>query len=293
MIRGRITAINNLTPDEFLGEGKNKHNSLERDLNLTWSNQLAPSNTLLEGTWSMEAGPDVVISIEEEMAREVGLSLGDEITFDIAGQLVTAEINSIRKVDWDSFEPNFYVIFNDQSLIDMPSTYITSFYLSPQQKPLLNDLVRAFPTVSVIELDIILAEVRGVLDKATVAVEVVLVFIVFAGIAVLFATTLSSLDEKLYESAILKTLGANRGFVSKTIFVEYCMLGVLSGLLAAIATEGLAFALYEFVFKIDWQFHYWLWLAAPILGLLIIVPAGVLGNRPVLSTPPKVVLNSY
>ena len=293
MIRGRITAINNMTPDEFLGEDKNKHNSLERDLNLTWSNQLAASNTLLEGTWSMEAGPEVLISIEEEMATEVGLTLGDQITFDIAGQLITAEINSIRKVDWDSFEPNFYVIFNDQALVELPSTYITSFYMTPQQKPLLNDIVRQFPTVSVIELDIIMAEVRGVLDKATVAVEVVLVFIVFAGIAVLFATTLSSLDEKLYESAILKTLGANRGFVSKTIFVEYCMLGVLSGLLAAIASEGLAFALYEFVFKIDWKLHYWLWLVAPILGLLIIVPAGVLGNRPVLSTPPKVVLNSY
>ena len=293
MVRGRIMEINGMSPDDFLGENSNRHNSLERDLNLTWSNQLAASNILLEGEWSMDAGPEAVISIEEEMATEVGLTLGDTLTFDIAGRPISATINSIRKVDWDSFEPNFYVIFNDQALVDMPATYITSFYLTPEQKPLLNDIVREFPTLSIIELDIIMTEVRGVLDKATVAVEVVLVFIVFAGIAVLFATTLSSLDEKLYESAILKTLGAKRAFVSKTIIIEYCILGVLSGLLAATASEGLAFALYEFVFQIDWHFHLWLWLTAPLLALIIIVPAGVLGNRSVLSMPPKVVLNNY
>ncbi len=293
MVRGRITAINSMSPDEFLGDDKNRHNSLERDLNLTWSKQLSPSNIVVDGHWAMDIGSEVVISIEDEMANEVGLSIGDKLTFDIAGQLITAEIGSIRKVNWDSFEPNFYVIFNDQALIDYPSTFITSFYLAPEQKPLLNDIIREFPTISVIELDLIMGEVREVLDKATVAVEVVLVFIVFAGIAVLFATTLSSLDEKLYESAILKTLGANRSFVRKTILVEYCMLGILSGLLAAIASEGLAFALYEYVFKIDWQIHLWLWVLAPFFGLLIIVPAGILGNRRVLSMPPKLILNDY
>jgi putative ABC transport system permease protein len=98
------------------------------------------------------------------------------------------------------------------------------------------------------------------------------------------------LDEKLYESAVLKTLGANRAFVRKTTLVEYWILGLLSGLFAAFASEGLAWALYSQVFKMEPVFHGWLWITAPLVGLFMVVPAGIIGNRQVLSLPPVAIL---
>lgn len=292
MVRGRITAFNGKEPSSFLAEEAQNHNSLRRDLNLTWANELPESNKLLSGEWNMQAADAPVISLEKEMANALGLKLGDTMTFNIGGDEITAPISSIRSVQWDSFQPNFYVIFNDGALKDLPSTYITSFFLEPGRKFFLNEIVRQFPTVSVIELDLILNEVRKVLEKATLAVEVVLVFIVFAGIAVLLATTIASLDEKTYESAVLKTLGANKAFVRRATLVEYWVLGLLAGAMAATASEGLAFLLYEYVFKMAPEWHIWIWLAAPIAGLLMVVPAGMLGNRKVLSQPPAAVLGA-
>jgi len=293
MVRGRVVALNEQDPKDYLGENSRGHNSLRRELNLTWASEFPEANTLLSGEWQMAPAENPVISIEQEMAERLNLTLGDSMTFNIAGDEITATIESIRKVEWDSFQPNFYVIFNDQALQKFPSTYITSFYLSPDRKLVLNDLVQAFPTVSIIELDLILSEVRKVLDKASLAVEVVLIFVVLAGLAVLFATTRATLDEKLYESALLKTLGANRAFVRKTTLVEYWLLGLLAGILAAIASEGLAFVLYEYVFKMTPQWHWWLWLGAPLAGMLLVVPAGGLGNRKVFSLPPITLLNEH
>ncbi|NVJ61666.1 MAG: FtsX-like permease family protein [Gammaproteobacteria bacterium] len=291
MVRGRVVELNGKDPKEYLGEGSRGHNSLRRELNLTWSDTFPEANSLVEGEWQMEPSAQPVISIEDRMAERLQLKLGDTMTFSVGSDRITATINSIRKIEWDSFQPNFYVIFNRGSLDQLPATYITSFYLSPEEKPLLNNMVQQFPTVSVIELDLILTEVRKVLEKASLAVEIVLVFVVLAGLAVLFATTRATLDEKLYESALLKTLGANKAFVRKTTLVEYWVLGVLSGGLAAVASEGLAYVLYEQVFKMSAQFHWWLWLGAPLIGLLLIVPAGTLGNRQVFSLPPVAILN--
>lgn len=291
MVRGRVTELNGEKPEQVLPEKAQNHNSLRRELNLTWRSEMPEANSIEQGEWNMTDATEPQISMEQKMAEALHLTLGDEVTFTIGGQTISAPITSIRKVDWDSFQPNFYVIFNPGALDEMPSTYITSFFLPPDQKLVLNELVRQFPTVSVIELDLILNEVRSVLEKASLAVEMVLVFVILAGLAVLFATTRATLDEKLYESAILKTLGARRDFIRKTTLVEYWVLGILSGGMAAIATEGLAFALYTYIFKMDAVWHAWIWLAAPVAGLLMVVPAGAIGNRKVLSLPPVAILN--
>ncbi len=290
MVRGRVVALKGQEPLEILPEKSKRHNTLRRDLNLTWAKEFPDANTLMQGQWIMEAGETPVISIERKMAEELTLELGDTMTFNIGGDEITATIESIREVQWDSFQPNFYVIFNPGALDNMPATYITSFYLPSEQKLFLNDVLARFPTVSVIELDLILNEVRQVLDKASLAVEVVLVFVILAGLAVLFATTRATLDEKLYESAVLKTLGANRQFVRKTTLVEYWVLGLLAGVLAAMAAEGLAWVLYSQIFKMEPVWHGWLWITAPLAGLLMVVPAGLIGNRQVLSLPPVAIL---
>ncbi|MCO7225401.1 ABC transporter permease [Pleionea sp. CnH1-48] len=290
MIRGRMVAINDQAPKDVLSEKALKHNTLRRDLNLTWSSQMADSNQLLEGDWSMGANEQTHISVEQKMAKELGLKLGDSLTFDIGGRQVSAPITSIRKVDWDSFEPNFYVIFNDESLKSFPSTYMTSFFLASDRKLLLNDLLERYPTVSIIELDLILKEVRKVFTQASLAVEIVLIFVILTGLAILFATIRATLDDKMYEAALLKTIGANKGFVRKTTLVEYWVLGVLAGGFAALSAQSLALVLYQQVFQITPEFHGWLWFSAPLVAVALIVPAGVWGNQRVLKTPPAQIL---
>lgn len=290
MVRGRVVAINGRPLVEVLGEDyEQRHNSVRRELNLTWSAKLPDANRVVRGEWALDRS-DNQISVEEEMAGALHLQLGDTLTFNIGSFEVTGIIGSIRKVDWDSFKPNFYVIFPPGVLETFGATYITSFYLPPENKRVLNELLKRFPMVSIVELDRILAQVRSILDQASLAIEFVLGFVLAAGLAVLMATMYATLDEKIYEAGLLRTLGAANRFIRRCTVTEYWMLALLAGGMAAITSECVAFALYRFVFHIDVQWHVWLWLAAPLLGMLLVVPAGLWGTRRVLKEAPYRVL---
>jgi putative ABC transport system permease protein len=290
MVRGRIVAINGRPLAEALGEDyEQRHNSVRRELNLTWSEKLPDANRVVRGEWTLDRS-DNQISIEQEMADALRLRLGDTLTFNIGSFKVTAAIGSIRKVDWDSFKPNFYVIFPPGVLETFGATYISSFYLPPGSKRLLNGLLKRFPMVSVIELDRILSQVRAILDQASLAIEFVLGFVLAAGLAVLLATVYATLDEKIYEAGLLRTLGAANRFIRRCTVTEYGILALLAGGMAAITSECIAFALYRFVFHIEAQWHAWLWLAAPPLGMLLVVPAGLWGTRRVLKEAPYRIL---
>lgn len=289
MVRGRITAVNGKTLAEAYGEDYEQlHNSLRRELNLTWTAELPEDNRLVRGGWRMQE-PDK-ISIEEEMAGTLQLEPGDALTFNIGGFETTAVIENVRSVNWDSFKPNFYVIFPPGVLEDLGATYITSFHLPPERKPLLNDLLEQFPTVSVIEFDRVLAQVRQVLEQASLAIQLLLLFVIAAGLAVLLATVYSTLDEKIYEAGLLRTLGANNRFIRRCTATEYWVLGLLAGTMAAISAEAIAYGLYHYVFKIDARLHAWLWIGAPLTGMLLVVPAGLWGTRQVAGVTPYRIL---
>lgn len=290
MVRGRIIEINNQPVDEVLGEDyEQRHNSVRRELNLTWSETLPEGNRIVSGEWKLHETNNE-ISIEEEMAGALNLQLGDALTFNVGSFEVAATISSIRKVDWDSFRPNFYVIFSPGMLEEFGATYITSFHLPAESKPVLNELLKQFPMLSVVELDRILSQVRNILDQASLAIEFVLFFVLAAGLAVLLSTIYATLDEKIYEAGLLRTLGAANNFIRRCTITEYWMLGLLASGMAAITSESIAFALYHFVFQIDVRWHVWLWLAAPALGMLLVVPAGLWGTRRVLKEAPYRVL---
>ncbi|HEX5055810.1 MAG TPA: FtsX-like permease family protein [Gammaproteobacteria bacterium] len=289
MVRGRITAVNGKTPAEVYGEDYEQlHNSLRRELNLTWTAELPEDNRLVRGAWNMRQQNR--ISIEEEMAQTLKLKPGDTLTFNIGGFETSAAIESVRAVNWDSFKPNFYVIFPPGALENMGASYITSFYLPPERKPLLNELLEQFPTVSVIEFDRVLAQVRQVMEQASHAIQLMLLFVIAAGLAVLLATVYSTLDEKIYETGLLRTLGAGGGFIRACTVTEYWVLGLLAGTMAAGGGEAIAGALYHYVFKIDARWHAWLWFGAPLLGILLVVPAGLWGTRRVTRVAPHRIL---
>ena len=230
------------------------------------------------------------MSVEARLANRLGIALGDELGFRIGAQPVSARVTSIRSVQWDSFRPNFYMVFPPGVLDTLPATYMTSFYLAPEDKAVLQELVRRFPAVTVLELDLIIEQVGRIFRQATLAVEYVLLFVLLAGFAVLFAALQSSLDERLHEGALLRALGASRRQLRRAHVAEFAALGLLAGLIAAGGTEALAWVLYSQVMQLDYSFKWPLWIATPLVGALLVGAAGYWGTRPVLERSPLILL---
>ncbi|MCR4347567.1 MAG: hypothetical protein NUV55_10275 [Sulfuricaulis sp.] len=290
MVRGRLTGINGKPVVEAVTKEESGNEAIQRELNLTWTDTVPSDNRIVHGTWWDRTAPDNRVSVEEKLAKKLGVKLEDELTFSIAGAELRTRVANIRTVQWDSFHPNFYMIFPPGTLDTFPATYLTSFYLGPDQKPQLTSLVRAFPAITVLEMDQVLSQVRTILAQVTAAVELVLLFVLAAGFAVLFAALATSLDERFYEGALLRTLGARRQQLRAAHFAEFSVLGLLAGLLAAIGTELIAYVLYTRAFELEYSFKWPVWLAAPFLGGLLIGLAGYWGTRRVVRQSPLTIL---
>ena len=216
--------------------------------------------------------------------------MGDRLTLRIGAEEFEAEVRSIRRVDWQSMRPNFYVVFPRQVLEQYPGMYMTSFRLLPDQKPVLNQLVSVLPTVTVIELDLVLREMRTVIDQVAGALELVLSVILASGALVLISGVRSSLDARLRESALMRALGARARVVLGTLWIEFLVLGAMAGTLAAAGTEVAAWALQTQVFDMTWSPTIALWWVGPVTGALIVGALGVWSCRRVVNTTPVALL---
>ncbi len=214
LVRARLAAVNGVPVDKLHFESDRAQGFVEREANPTWSRMLRDDNRLVAGRWwSAGDGGGARVSVEKEYAERLGLKLGDTLTYDVAGEPVSARIASLRDVRWDSFQPNFFVVFSPGVLEGVTGTLITSVHVDRSQRPLLVDLVRRFPEVTIIDIDALLTQVREVMDKAALSVQYVFAFTLAAGIMVLLAAVQATRDERHFESAILRTLGASRGVV--------------------------------------------------------------------------------
>ncbi len=293
MVRGRLARINGIESHAFVGDVEKGRGALNREINLTWADSLPADNQITAGHWftTADAGKPLV-SIEDKLARRMGVKLGDELTFSFGGDELAVKVSSLRSVQWDSFHPNFFMIFPSGVLDRFPATYITSFYLPQARKGELAEMLRQFPALTVIDMDRIMDQVRRILAQVTLAVEYVLVFVLLAGFAVLYAALQASLDERLHEGALLRTLGASRGQLRSGHLAEYAALGFLAGVFAAVGAELIALILYQQVFHLDYHFKWWLWLVLPPLGAILIGVAGYRGTRRVIQVSPLRVLNT-
>lgn len=289
MVRGRLTAVNGVAV--AARAQRNGDESIHREFNLSWSNTLQQDNAIVAGHWWQPADRGRPrVSVEQGVAERLGIKLGDELSFAFGGQALQVKVASVRTVQWDSFKPNFFMIFPPGVIEQYPATYITSFYLPPTESTLLAQMVRSFPAVTVIDLDRIMDQVRRILSQVTLAVEYVLVLVLLAGFAVLYAALQASLDERLYEGALLRTLGASRYQLRAGHLAEYALLGVLAGLFAAAGAEFIAWLLYTRVFHLEYHLKWQLWATLPPLGTLLIGAAGYWGTRRVVQYSPLVVL---
>ncbi|HDS1737242.1 ABC transporter permease [Pseudomonas sp. BP8] len=292
VIPGRLTHINQEPVRQLVSKESTGERAVQRDLSLTWAADLPQGNALVAGSWWQPNPPsDAVpgVSVESELATSLNLKLGDLLDFDIGGQQRQARVSSLRTVHWDSFQPNFYMIFQPGTLQGLPTTYLTSFYLAPGHDQQVIALSRAFPAATILQVDALLAQLRSILAQVTVAVEYVLLFVLAAGLAVLFAGLQATLDERIRQGALLRALGAGRPLLVRARRIEFGLLGVTSGLLAALGCELISWALYRYAFDLQWSPHPWL-LLLPVIGAVLIGGAGVFGTRRALNASPLAVL---
>jgi len=291
VVPGRLVAINGAPVRQVVSKDSQGERAVQRDLSLTWADELPSDNRLASGTWwnTAQASELPGVSVEAKLAESLQLKLGDRLSFSVGGLQRDARVSSLREVDWDSFQPNFYMLFEPGTLQDLPVTYLTSFYLPPQHERQLVELARAFPAVTLLQVEALLAQLRSILAQVSLAVEYVLLFVLAAGLAVLFAGLQATLDERIQQGALLRALGAERALLVKARRAEFGVLGAASGLLAALGCELVSFLLYRFAFDLAWQPHPWLLLLPP-LGALLIGGAGVLGTRRALNSSPLTVL---
>ena len=291
LLRGRLTAIDGRPVDSLHFADPRGERFATREQNFTWSTEPGSGNRIVAGRWwgPAEYGQPLV-SVSSEFMRWLGLRLGESLTFDIAGRTLTVRIANVRKVQWDSFKPNFFLVFAPGLLEQQAGTYLTSAYLTPRQARSLAQVARRFPSVSIFDIDQLLRDVRTMLDKAILAVQSVFLFTLAAGLTVLLAAVQASREQRRYESAVLRTLGASRATVTQGVLAEFAALGALSGLLAAGGANLAAWYLTRQVLNLPYTFNATACLVGIAGSTLLVALGGWLATRPVLSQPPLAAL---
>lgn len=292
LIRARLTAINGRTVAEIEFSSPRAQGFIDRESNLSTAAQPAADNRVVAGRW-WPVGDEAEVSLETDYARDLGIALGDRLEFDIAGERLDVKVTSLREVQWDTFNPNFFMVFPPGLMEGYPLTYISSIHVDRARRGDVLELVRSYPSVTVIDIEAAIEQVRDVMNQASLAVQYVFLFALGAGILVMLAVVQSTREERLYESAMLRTLGARRRVVLAGVAVEFAALGLISGVLAAAGATGVAWLLAERVFRLEFVADPMVWLAGLLAGLVVVGGTGVLATRTVVTHPPVNVLRGY
>lgn len=289
MVRGRLTELNGLPVKEAVSKDE-RINALNRELNLTWMPSLPSDNEIVEGSW-FTPGQIQGVSVEAELAGRLGLAIGDRLTFTIGSQKVTEPVTSIRTVQWDSMKPNFYMAFPPGGgLTDMPATWITSFYLPEEGKSALNEFSRQFPTISVLEIDHIIARIQQIVQQVTQAIEAILALILAAALVVMAAVVSATLRDRQREGALLRTLGGQQSLLVRSTMLEFALLGGFAGVLGVAAAEAAVWALQFGMFEGNFGWHWQVVLPIPVISAVVLALFGRWQLGPVLSVSPMLLL---
>lgn len=287
MVRGRLVAINDrpVQPSDYPDERTRR--MVDREFNMSWAAGLQSDNVIVAGRWWRPSDHGArLLSVETGIAARVGIELGDRLAFDIAGTRIELVVASLRRVDWDSFRTNFFVIAPPGALDGHPLSWITSFRLAGPGDAFMNALLQRFPNLLVIDLASVLDEVQQIMDRVARALEFLFVFTLAAGLAVLYAAIAATRDERMTEGAIIRTLGGSRRQLVAAQLAEFGTIGALAGAVAALAATGLSFVLAKFVLDLPFGFNPLVWVAGPAGGMLLVATAGWIGTRSIANTPP-------
>jgi putative ABC transport system permease protein len=292
MVRGRLVELNGQKMDTTRYTDTRARRLAEREFNLSWTDRLPKGNRVSGGTfWSMDSrGGEVGMSLEDGIAETLGIKLGDALTFDVGGNRVTTRVTSLRKVDWDSFRVNFFALFPPGPLDDLPTTYISAFHAPDGNGAWLSAMVQKYPNILAIDLGEIIRQVQAMMERVSRAVEFVFLFTLAGGLLVLQAAIASTQDERQFDAAVLRTLGASERQLRGAQIAEFLLLGALAGLVAAAGATAIGWLLADRAFNIPFSGNPWLWLYGIGGGALAVTIAGWIGTRSTVRLPPLAVL---
>ena len=263
IIRGRLTTINGVEASEYSDTSK-RTDALSREINFTWGDSLPEYNEVLEGSWTQEQG----VSVESDVAEQLGLNIGDELGFTINSQNVSAKVNSIRKVEWREMKPNFYFIFTPDVLSSIPSTWLVSFRLEDQHNSMLNELSRNHPTVSLMDIRVMGSKIQELLKQIVWSITVLAALGVVAGLLLIFTLLRLSLSQRQQEIRLYRTLGASKKRILNTIWCEYGLMALVAGSIAALGSEMSVAGVMSFGFELEPSLHPMLWVSLPVLTFI-------------------------
>lgn len=296
MVAARVTAINGeslIEPDEqakaAAPNAAGRRTGFGRELNLTWSSELPQGNIIERGQWF---GPEskAEVSVESRQAERLALNLGDTISFSVGGIPKVATVTSIRKVDWNTLQPNFFMVLSPDLMQDIPATRMTTVKVTPQTQSVLNDFAKQWPTVSQISVEQLIRQVQQVISQVSLALSFILVLIVASAVLVLTAQIQSTVDERQRELALLRTLGATSRFLRKSVLFEFALLGALAGVIATVLAEAVLFVLQQQLSGTEFALHMDLWLIGPFSGMVAVCACGaVLLKKVMVPTPSQVI----
>lgn len=289
MVRARLVGMNGRSVSSKDYQESRAKRLVDREFNLSWRQR--QGNEIVAGKWwGKGSAGKPFFSVEEGLAKTLSITMGDELTFEIAGNRLTGKVTNLRRVDWNSFKVNFFVLTPPGVLDAYPTSYITSFYVPPGNDEAMSALSKAFPTLLVVDVSTIIARMRAMMDQAAKAVEFVFYFSLAAGVMVLVAAFSSTQDERMREGAILRTLGASRRQIVTAHFSEFLMLGGFSGLFGAIGATGIGYLVSKKLLDQAFGFDPVVALAGLAAGMLVIPLLGLFWTTKVLANPPSAVL---
>ncbi|MEW8508063.1 MAG: FtsX-like permease family protein [Candidatus Thiodiazotropha sp.] len=291
MIRGRLVAIDGQPISRDSYDNPRAQRLATRDFNISHAARPQVDNKIVSGNWWSESQRHQPwFSVEQGLAETLGIPLGAELEFEIAGSRIKGRVENLRSVEWDSFNVNFFVIGTPGLLGTRPATYITSFYLPNEKRRLLHDLIQRFPSITALDVTALMTQVRAIMDRGALAVESVFLFTLAAGLILLYAGIQASHELKVQETAVLRTLGVKRTTLLLSTLLEFALLGGLAGLISAALASAISYSLAQTVFNLPWALDLSMWFSAMLTGALSVSIAGTLASRSLLNTPPLVTM---
>ncbi len=295
MVRARLQAVNGkaVTGADYQKNGERAARLAEREFNLSSVPAFGKDNTLVAGKyWSKNHSGGLEMSVEQGFAESLNWKLGDVVRFDVAGTPLIAKITSLRKVEWESFKPNFFVVISPNGLQGLSASYISALYVPKAKQPMMDNLVRQFPNLSVIDIEAVLKQVRSTVEQVSRVVESVFYFSLLAGLLVLLAAVQASQDERMREAGVMRVLGASKKQLRLAQATEFASLGLLAGLVASLSASVIASLIASKVFSLPWSFNLPLILYGVLGGTVLALVAGLWATRKVTQVPPMETLRA-
>jgi putative ABC transport system permease protein len=275
MVKGRLVQVNGRKVDLDDYEGDRAKRLLQREFNLSWQDLLPAHNKLSDGRWwpkPVTAGGEW--SVESGLAETLNIRMGDELVFDVAGQTVSGKVTSLREVRWDSFKVNFFVIGSRSMLANQPTTHISSFYLPASQQDLMGDLVASFPSITVIDVNALMARVRAVIDRVGLAAESAFIFTLLAAVLLMISMVISSRSLREYETVLLRSMGVTGRDLQAALRTEFVFIGSAAGIISVLSANVLAWLISVRLLEIPFNFNFQLALIVVLAGVVLVATTG-------------------